>query len=137
MESLQLLSVPNHGQQVRTDEVTPIKLDNNEKQVLLKFYVDEVAPWLDVCSPHQLLGIQIPVLARSYKPLYGVVVAIAAIQREVGNGQDTLRTGRQLLQAAKADLGRDYHSFRPGAMTARALLQIGEIWQCPATVWLP
>lgn len=119
----------------RSDPRSTIMSDEG-KHDLFKFYIDEVAPWLDMCTPQQSFTAQLPILATRFPPLRHSLMAIAACQKEKDHHSDPTGIALQLLRATAEELGQEFNSFREEAVSSRALLKVAELWDFPPKEWM-
>ncbi|OBU00095.2 hypothetical protein VE01_01833 [Pseudogymnoascus verrucosus] len=112
-------------------------LSNDKRNQLLKFYVDEVAQWLDICTPKSSFGIHIPILARDYTPLLNSVLALAAQQQSLflPPDSDEASQSAELATLATASIGLDIYSSRDEAVATCTLLMISELLSTQIQNW--
>ncbi|PVH89305.1 hypothetical protein DL98DRAFT_524089 [Cadophora sp. DSE1049] len=109
----------------------------NERNRLLKYYVDEVAPRLDICTPRASFGIHVSTLSKNYTPLLYTILALSAQQQSQTSQRNSVsaRQSSDLAALAFSSLGSDLYSDRQEVVAAQTLLVIRELMSSEIRHW--
>ncbi|KAH8593957.1 hypothetical protein B0O99DRAFT_183972 [Bisporella sp. PMI_857] len=112
-------------------------IDDYRNEEILKYYIDEVAPWLDTCTAECSFGIHLPILAKQSRPLFEAIRALTYCQisllptsRDANIPQST-----EVTRHAIASVESGMYSNSEEAVAACILLTISEIMPYNVNDW--
>ncbi|KAH7399961.1 hypothetical protein BKA64DRAFT_670801 [Cadophora sp. MPI-SDFR-AT-0126] len=127
----------HHSTTLSKESSTNGIVPTGERNRLLKYYVDKVAPKLDICTPRASYGIHVSTLSKNYTPLLYSILALAAQQQLQSSPRNTVsaRQSSDLAALAFSFLGSDLYSDRQEVVAAQTLLVIRELMSSEMRHW--